>query len=56
MEVEVPEDARREDLLDCALGLAEHADSLHRAYGGKGLKVKSVEVLDEAQVREGVPS
>jgi len=55
-EIDVPEDASDEDVCRFAIDLADRADSLHRAYGGRGLKVKSVEVLDEAHVREGVPA
>lgn len=55
-EIDVPDDADDEAMYAKAMELAGRADELHRAYGGRGLKVKSVEVYDEAHVREGVPS
>lgn len=55
-ELEVPEDTDDETIYTRAVELADRADALHRAYGGRGLKVKAVEVFDQSRVREGVPS
>ncbi len=55
-EIDMPEGVSEEEVYDGAIELAARADDLHRAYGGHGLKVKSVEIHDEVPVREGVPS
>lgn len=56
LELEIPDGVSDEEMYAKAIALADDADSLHRAYGGNGLKVKTVEVYDELHVREGVPS
>ena len=55
-EIDVPLHASDEDIYDKAVELADRADALHRVYGGRGLKVKTLEVFEESQVRQGVPS
>ena len=55
-ELDVPEGVSDEEVYARAVELAGHADDLHRSYGGRGLKIKSIEVLEESRVREGVPS
>lgn len=56
VEIDVPADASDEDVIRTVCELADEADTLHRAYGGRGLQVNDVEVFNEAHVREGVPA
>jgi two-component system response regulator HydG len=52
LEIEVPDDATDEDVLEGVRELVDAADQLHRAHGGHGLKVESIEVTEEA----GIPA
>jgi hypothetical protein len=53
-EIQVPENASDSDVIQFAKCLAEEADSLHRALGGHGLKIESLEAFGEASVPEEV--
>lgn len=55
LKIEVPEDATDEEILSLARDLALRADDLHRALGGRGLKVDTLEIFGRAPVPEGVP-
>lgn len=54
IELDVPDGVTDEDLYKMAVEMADDADSLHRAYGGRGIRLRSIEVEEEAPVREGV--
>ena len=56
LELDVPAGVSEGELLDVAKRLSQHADRLHRAIGGKGLKVNRLEILESADVPEEVPS
>lgn len=44
--IEFEAEASDEEIIAMICDLAEYADSLHRAYGGHGLKVADVEIFD----------
>lgn len=54
-EIEVPEDATDEDIKKLVGELALHADGIHRACGGNGLKIDRLEIDSPALVPVGVP-
>ena len=54
LSIEVPENVSEEELRDIIRQAALHADSVHRANGGKGLKLDGVEVFEESRVPGGV--
>ncbi|NQT14971.1 MAG: hypothetical protein HQ582_19605 [Planctomycetes bacterium] len=55
VEIVVPAGVSDEEVLSAVGELAGGADDLHRALGGKGLKIERVEIGFEAAVPEGVP-
>jgi hypothetical protein len=54
LELEVPEGVSDEELFEKIAELAGEVDTLHRAYGGRGVTLKTVEVESPADVRKGV--
>jgi len=56
VELEVPEGVTDEQLYKIAVRLAKRADKLHRAYGCRGLELRSIDVEEDAHVREGAPA
>lgn len=54
-EIEIPEEATDDDVLNFVSELVLQADTLHRAYGGHGLKVETLEVHQAVGVLEGGP-
>lgn len=54
-DIEVPEGATDEDVVRIATELAVQADDLHRALGGRGLKVARLEVEQWAMETAGGP-
>lgn len=52
--VELPEGTDDGEVFAKVKELAARADDLHRAYGGRGLQVTTVEVLDPVHGRKGV--
>lgn len=55
VEIDVPEGASADDVLDLVGKLVLHADALHRSFGGHGLKVERLEVHQSTGVTEDVP-
>jgi hypothetical protein len=56
LQVQVPEGATDEQVLDFVKQLVDKVDTLDRAYGGHGLQVDSLEATDDALVPEEVRS
>jgi hypothetical protein len=52
LEIDIPDDATEEEVLEGVRDLVDAADRLHRASGGRGLKVKVIQQINEA----GVPA
>jgi hypothetical protein len=48
LQIEVPPGATEEEVLEFVKQLVDKVDALDRAYGGQGLRVKSLEAFDEA--------
>ena len=55
IEIDVPESATDDDVLQTVREFVELADGLHRAYGGTGLDVKTVECFENMNVLAGGP-
>ncbi len=51
-EIGVPDVASDDEVESVVLGLIEHADALHRAMGGHGLKIESLEMFGDVPARE----
>ena len=52
--IEVPENTSPEELREIVKQAALHADSVHRANGGDGLKVDRLNIFEESHVPQGV--
>ena len=55
-ELEVPDNASDEEVINMVAELADRADSVHRAHGGQGLCVKEVDIFGDVPVHAEVTS
>ncbi len=54
LKIDVPDDATDEEVVTAVTELVSRLDDLHRAYGGGGLQIDSLEATGEVPVPEGV--
>jgi hypothetical protein len=54
LHIEIPDGVSEEELLEMVRQTVDRVDDLHRAYGGHGLRIESIQAQGVASAREGV--